>query len=131
MALYRNRLGGKAIDVLVFDATNHTHLIGKRSQAAAKHQRDGMLHAGLAILNKFLVCYHDVSFLFKQSGRHARAGAKLPRKRTVVYVAKTTRWTLGFQDSKTHAACVCDIKRTASTVRVRTSHINALRRDDP
>ena len=109
----------------------HAHLIGKRGQAAAKHQRDGMLHTGLAILNKFLVCYHDVSFLFKQSGRHARADAKLPRKRAVVYAVKAARWALGFQDSKTHTACARDIERTASTVRVRTGHVNALGRDDP
>ena len=131
MPLHRNRLGGKAIDILVLDAAYHAHLIGKRGQAAAEHQRDGMLHAGLAILNKLFVCYHNVSFLLKQSGRHTRTGAKLPRKRAVVYAVKAARWALGFQDSKTRTACACDIERTASTVRVRTGHVNAIGRDDP
>ena len=96
MPFYRNRLGGKAIDILVLDAAYHANLIGKRGQAAAKHQRDGMFHAWLAILNKLLVCYHDVSFLLKQGGRHTRTGAKLPRKRAVVYAVKAARWALGF-----------------------------------
>ena len=131
MPLNRNRLGGKAVDVLVFDAAHHSYLVGKRSQAATQHQRDRMLHAGVTILNKLLVCYHDMSFLLKQGRCHARAGAKLPRKRAVVYAAKAARWTLGFQDSKSRTACARDIERTASTVRVRTGHVKALGRDNP
>lgn len=54
MALHRDRLRGEPIDVAVRDVSHHANALTQRTQTAAQHDGERMLHGRLAPCGDFL-----------------------------------------------------------------------------